>query len=367
MQSTESGKSCSLLAEWIQQLKIARASVSQLQIAYATWYGNQELGTGGVTTFGASIEYPIGSPRIPIFWNGQSTVNVADKSLSPLSDVLPIMITKGTAFRIWTYYYNPSGIIYYQGGYVNNGATNESSATILANKTLSGTVAGTTSVYLLEPAIMVAPITLPSFLGVGDSHMTDNGTAANTTNDLSNDQGIICRSLGPHIPYSTSALTGEFLYNFVANCSKRQLLAPYFTHLINEFGGNDIATQTFAQIMANLNLIPTLFPTLKCFTATYTPHTTSTDSWATLANQTVSATDLLNNIKILLNQNIRSKQLIGFSGVFDTSGFFMSTTDSGLWIPAYVFPGDGLGIHANFEGMNALRRSGIVDPALITR
>ena len=68
-------------------------------------------------------------------------------------------------------------------------------------------------------------------------------------------------------------------------------VVPYVSHVVIELGFNDISTLTLAQIQANLQTIwaRVRYKGKKVWQSLLLPRTTSTDSWATLVNQTIAA------------------------------------------------------------------------------
>lgn len=108
--------------------------------------------------------------------------------------------------------------------------------------------------------------------------------------------GYLARSLcAAKIPYFNCSESGETAVNFLADgaAKRRKLIALCnATHSINTYGSNDIgAGATYADVVIRLQRIEKVlrgFGTEPYF-CTYTPATTSTDAWATVANQTVQS------------------------------------------------------------------------------
>lgn len=132
---------------------------------------------------------------------------------------------------------------------------------------------------------------------VGDSI----GWGQNDVADASGNLGYICRGLegvnGHQMPYVNNSVGSNQYALAVINQSKRYRDSlRYVTHAVVELGTNDItvnssnlaALQTFATNMANdlKSIIGPYGRRLQVAFTTLPPKTTSTDSWATLANQT---------------------------------------------------------------------------------
>jgi hypothetical protein len=95
-----------------------------------------------------------------------------------------------------------------------------------------------------------------------------------------------------------------------------------------------------AQMQTILPNVYALFSGKRVYQATYEPYTTSTDSWATTANQTADAT---NGDRITMNTAIRGG-LGGIAGYFDIASVAESALNSGKW-KAPNWTSDGL--HGN--------------------
>lgn len=108
--------------------------------------------------------------------------------------------------------------------------------------------------------------------------------------------GYLARSLcASKIPYFNCAETGETAANFLGEgAAKRRKLISLCnaTHSVNTYGSNDIGGgATYNDVITRLQRINKVlrgFGTIPIF-CTYTPATTSTDSWATVENQTVQS------------------------------------------------------------------------------
>lgn len=104
-------------------------------------------------------------------------------------------------------------------------------------------------------------------------------------------------------------ISGEFAQNYAANAKRARrfqaLDASVPTHAIVALGTNDLAAgRTLAQIQADLLTVWTTVANrnARVYTATVPPLATSTDSWATLGNQTPPAFE---SVRIALNAWLR--------------------------------------------------------------
>ena len=147
--------------------------------------------------------------------------------------------------------------------------------------------------------------------------------------------GYLARSLcAAKIPYFNCSESGETAANFLADgaAKRRKLIALCnSTHSINTYGSNDIGDgATYADMVIRLQRIEKVlrgFGTEPYF-CTYTPATTSTDSWATVANQTVQS-PIRHQLSDWLRQS-SGFNVIDLEAVSD-SGLSAGTTFTGKW------------------------------------
>lgn len=157
--------------------------------------------------------------------------------------------------------------------------------------------------------------------------------------------------------------SGEKANNFLTNAPARKKLvaAGYFSHLLCGYGFNDIYTSvdSKATVIANLQAIWATAPaSRKVFQTTITPKTTSTDSWATVENQTIASGDVT---RLDLNADIRNAAFSGMDGYWDVADGIESSRDSGKFrITGGANTTDGL--HPNPLGYDNIASSGVVDP-----
>lgn len=345
-----------------RSMKFARDKIASLQIAYPSWYSNSETPTGANMTLSASIEYPAGT-YTQVKWAGSTSVVVASGALSPLSDVVTVAIPKNAQFWVRTWNQCSAGAIFTAQVGTVSGNFSELGASGLTDKTMSGSISGT-GPYDFGPCLIVSQTTKPSVLIIGDSIENEAAYTNNsTTQDFSGDYGVVARSIGPNFGYTKYALTGDSIATFNANCAKRKLLIPYFTHLIDEFGRNDVdSSATAATILAGYATLQQNFAALKVCQTTIPPKSTSSDNWATVANQTAATTS---GVAQTVNQAIRAG-LPNFERSFDIAGPLETATDSSIWQVGLIYL-DGNGVHPSAAGNQVIRKSGIFSPALITR
>jgi lysophospholipase L1-like esterase len=173
-----------------------------------------------------------------------------------------------------------------------------------------------------------------SFLLVGDSIMDGSGDIP----QLTGNSGFVARRLlSNKIGYSKIAVGGETTTLFLQNLYLRTPLVKNHTGIICDYGINDVSGgSTLATIKANLLKIWKYFANkgLDVYQTTITPRTTSTDNWLTMANQTVTAQEI---IRISLNAWLRDSSSTGavaqsggdLTNVLDTAA---PVENNGKWI-----------------------------------
>lgn len=156
----------------------------------------------------------------------------------------------------------------------------------VADKTSGGTITHSGGAVIYRPIGIYGESTAKAFLLIGDSIMAGTGD----TDDATFDRGIAARSVGPSFGYSTMGRPGSSAVQFIASHKRQISNAAAFTDIVSNFGNNDIGNgRTAAQIEADLIAIWSLsaFTGKRVWQVNFGPRTTSSDSWATTANQTV--------------------------------------------------------------------------------
>jgi len=111
-------------------------------------------------------------------------------------------------------------------------------------------------------------------------------------------------------------------------------------------------------VQANLQRVWALWPNpASIFQTTMEPYTTSTDSWATTTNQTVTPEE---SVRTAVNTWIRGMPF-GVKGFFEIAGQVETSQDSGKWDTngrASWYTSDG--IHENNRAALAIAASGCI-------
>jgi lysophospholipase L1-like esterase len=275
------------------------------------------------------------------------------------SDPLSIVIQAGTTIEVLTYiectsWYpvSVSGFSTLTGGYSASDLTAPGSATVPdAVK------------YMFSPsAIIGTPLDI-SHKAVsieGDSISVGSGSATNQRNasyaDTPNTPyggGFIQRALANKIPYIHVGRGGETAIGAATGRYLRMTHQHRCSSTIVEYGVNDITGGVSLSQLQNALLDIWKAASARgsaVFQTTITPVTTSTDAWATTANQTVTANELK---RTQLNDWIRTVPA-PLTGYFEIADIAETSRNSGIWKAA----GTADGTHPT-EAMYELLKAGI--------
>lgn len=320
-----------------RSVHIASETISRVKIAIPNWYSigsspYADTGTGTTASVKASIEYPAGTFN-QLKFSGSTTGSIPDKT-TLVSDYINLttVIPAGATFFVRIYFLNSGGIFYV----VNNGDSAagggiEVGTTGITDKTASGTVSSSGS--NIVPVAIIGWTQKPSIVLIGDSRCV----GLNDTVDGNLNTGEFAKSLGTQYGYIMNCRQSDLGFRFLvtANDYLRQDLLKYASHVVDGYGYNDIwifnntAAQLLTTKLSLLSLIHTKAPNAKIYGITIGPRTTSSDSWATTANQTVfNGTSEAN--RVAFNAIVRSVNF-GADGFFDVADGNESARDSGKW------------------------------------
>lgn len=356
---------------------IARQAITSLQINLPNWAltltTGVEVGSGGTVVFTAAIEYPAGT-FTQVKFSGSATSGAVANGSSILSDAVSVSIPSGAFFFVRVFYTGVGGIVFTNisggAGAVSDLANGEAfafAASGLTDQTMSGTITdgtGGTGSFIYAPTAIVAQTTSPSVFIFGDSRPFGLNDSYDSITPTS--VGEVARAVGQNFAYINAGVASATMNGWLSNNTQQLLLAQYCSHVICEYGINDIVNnaRTAAQVLSDRQSAAALFTGKKFFHTTLPPETTSSDSWATLANQTVAAT---NGVRVTFNDNVR----LGVpwaAGFFDITSIAESSLDSGKWIvngTANFATRDG--IHETPAMNNLIASSGIIPPSAIHR
>lgn len=286
---------------------VAQDNISSLQLVFANWYQttaytNGETGTGGVSTITASVEYPVGVFTLVKFGG------LAQGTIPELSNIvsdginLSTPIPAGAVFYVRSYCTNPAGLPWTKFGDKAKGEALIVGTSGIADLTMGGTVTTNYGVTTYCPVAIIGQTTKSSLFIIGDSR------AVGVKDWYSGSEGAleeIARSLAPSLGYITAACAGSNLQGFIASNSLKLSLAKYTSHVICEYGINDLfaSGRTASQVLADQQTVYNLFPSKPVYQTTLPPESSSTDSWATVGNQTTLSA---NSNRVQVNNAIRA-------------------------------------------------------------
>jgi len=323
-------------------------AMTGIEIDYTNSYVASGLETSGPTpvTVRAAIEYPSGTFTPAYSRDGARDVVVAPGDTVTLRAF--VNIPAGQVFFSRTFATIPSnaGRLPTYGPMLATGTYGVTSATPSDHTTsASGEPTGVGNAFT-PSAIRAIGLDgkVLALAGVGDSIMAGIGDA----NQMRGWMGMSCDNL---IPLQRVAYPGDKASNFatLAGRARRQGLIVGSNVMICGYGNNDVYTgRTLAQIQDDLKVIWAFGRQLgmKVVQTTITPKSNSTDSWATVANQTVPSASV-EAIRVQLNTWIRTTPS-GIVNYVDMADAVESGRNSGLWAAAPAKTADGL--HPNAAG-----------------
>lgn len=310
--------------------------ITRLKIGIPNWWVNssspfQELGTGGTATVTASIEYPAGT-FTQVLFNGSSSGSIPDLT-TLVSDWVSVTIPNNTKFFVRIYFVNSVSVIPFSTTNPTSSAGSgvEAGNSGITDKTLSGTVSSSNT--HLSPVFIIGDTDQASVVFIGDSKCIGTN---DTTVDSHSDYGELAKSFGlkPY-GYSLTCRGSDSASKFILPDAANNRLAiwKYATHIVNGYGYNDIWNDG-STASVTMETMQTIYKwahqaNKKVYQITIGPKTTSTDSFATTANQTISNTTRDTNRKAF-NALVRTNRS-GADGYFELADSQESARDSGKW------------------------------------
>ena len=337
---------------------IMRDGGVKLKICLPNSYSDQASGSSSAEKLlGGDAQYRIqirddDGNATPIY-----TLTIPADQFFGWTDYIPVTFKSGQ--RLWLYYdwYNPAGIVYSNMVWtdVTDGcACNYNSsavASVIDGAALSIKSAGTA----LMPLAVVGETVKPSILILGDSL----AAGRDDTPDASGVSGLVSRPIEYALPALNHASPGDKLLWWLNNGGRPSSLevAKYCSAIVCNYGRNDLGITPLAtesEMLARIAALCAKFPQHPVYWCTYAPETTSTDSFATLENQTVVAARAP---LVALNTRIRTLRVPGISGFIDTARILESSPGSGKWAVGYTADG----VHTTPAANKAIAYDNIVD------
>jgi hypothetical protein len=298
----------------------ARDLIVNPRVVWSHWYGNAvSPGVGKNLTVTAELEYP-GGVYTPITFGGATT-----KTTGPLtnitSDPIPVTIPSGAIFKIRGLYTGCCDL--HRGPDATIGEGNVFPATGL--NLVTGRAAAFNANLTYAPSAIIASSKLRSALILGDSRPSGLGDV------YSRADGSYGNAGGALNAYAWAQMVqwGGKASDYLAAAGALQAeLAAYATDIVSELAANDLfAGATAASILATQASIRALYPSKRFHLCTVEPKSSSTDSFATLANQTTDACNAqlqLYNAAVLANA-------MGYDTPLNFATVGESSVGSGKW------------------------------------
>jgi len=337
----------------------------RLVFSNAAMVGQSAEGDGVGTSLPISASIEIGGVIKRVTFGGLK-LGTADPGGLLVSDPIGVDVTAGTILYVRTYTSQTSwyGV---SGCYQTDGSSG--GFTVTTDLTAPGSAAvANASHWLLSPAailgtpynrdtesiVLIGDSVISGFgdLGAGGGGYYSQWSAGGVAGG-----GYVVRGLGATHGWINLGNAGDTVHDFVAKHERRLAIASGASLAISDYGINDVqAARSFATISADLLALWTMLDArgIRVLQATLTPKTTSTDAWATTANQTIP-TPAQETVRVAVNNWIRTLPA-PLSGVIEAADLAETARNSGIWKAGYT--ADGL--HPNAAGAAALAPSVVI-------
>lgn len=278
--------------------------MTYVALMFNAWTGT-EVALTGTSTIAVAVEYPAGTYQMLTF-SGANTGTLPTMGFLTTDTVkLTTPIPPNAQFWVKVYGSNANGFPFYANAYGSTSTLGEGmyysgTAGALAGSGVGdclsalGTSGGGANPSTIAPCAILSYSNRPSVIGVGDSRFSGVYEQAGGVNmGLC---GHFERGVSPYYATINVAVGGEAAYGFAApsqSALRVQLAKLAGTHVVCNYAVNDIALRTLAQIKASWTTIAGYFSPMPVIPVTTEPLTTSTDNWATTANQTINANDAI--------------------------------------------------------------------------
>lgn len=320
---------------------------------------------GGDATYWGMVEWPVGSAPRPILFSGTQLVSVTAKTLLDSDAVSMPGYTAGSIFYVGLWQENLTGTLITDFSIATDegcryGTSASNSGAGIAKETTRVTGGGA---FGSMPIAIKSVSAKAAVLLLGDSRLFGlYDTKESTTLTGTGIVGKRLEQLG--IGYTNWGAKGDKAANWTSNSVMRKSMAPYITHVVIEYGVNDIvingstAAFTLTKVQEMIDYWAGLGKVV--YVCTVSPNSTTTDAYATVANQSKVATK---SDAITAYNNLVRAGLPNVAGYIEVADVDESARDSGV----YKAPGittDGL--HNTPAGYLAHKNSGVLTAAMFT-
>jgi lysophospholipase L1-like esterase len=300
-------------------------------------FNNSSIGASGETaglnahTVKASIEY--NGVIYPVYFAGARTKTLAvDEQV--ISDAVAVSIPADTMFHVRTFLTTAVlGEKWPVAQAANTSLGEGFASTTDKSDDVAYTSFSSASVYCPSAILGYTRATdTANVMVIGSSSGWGQGDTAEAGYY---DYGYISRALSNEYGYIKFTRASTAMSQYLTGAGYARMLAwmnivkP--THIIHQLGSNDLTSgASLATMQSRLAEMWDILGSTgaRVIQATYTPVTTSSDSWATLAGQTLANSNL---VRIATNEWIRSVPSSAITGYLETCSVVESSPNSGLW------------------------------------
>lgn len=356
------GTNPSITNEIARRAEFARDDITSLQLVFGNFYTTStgEAAPGATRTITASIEYPAGT-FTQVKFSSATSASMADGLAQLVSDPIAVTIPRGARFWTVTWQSSTGGIMFAGNVQADARLGDQVAYSNSQADTTMSTWTGTASGPQYGPFAVIAMTRRPSIALVADSR--GQGIGGSSPLPYS---GQIAPALAPFYGFLDLSESGQTAQQQAGTgFTRRATYLQYVTHAVLQLGINDILTNTTSavNVAAYRQTIRSFAPNLKWFETTLDPKSTSTDSFATLTNQTTNAN---NQIRVDFNDQVRAGDP-GFEGMFDLADATESARNSGIWKAPPMTPAaiTADGTHSNNAGYGLARP--YINPGVIRR
>lgn len=346
------------------KMYVGPQSITQIQIGFMGWYypatqgeaaiGNDYNAEAAIETLAGAFEevtWPnnivSGSSNFTTVGNNSTLVLSNPANVTPIAAGSSCWLRQGVFVPSSTYFLPENGSISITTG--DAGVVSPSSQSQIPTSGALSTPSGGQGSF--PPGVLVLGVPSaphPSVMYFGDS--IAYGANDTTAPDSLGSSGYIQRGLeavGPNsypLPNFKYAFPGQELLQYsLASIPRGMNLVQYMTHIIMQLGTNDIAVagQTAAQLEANITSFCTWAKSIigpygkppKIYVVKLLPRTTSTNSWATAANQTPVAGFTIGGARDQYNTWLSTQVGLGLiDGVIDPNTVCEDQVNHGVWV-----------------------------------
>jgi lysophospholipase L1-like esterase len=300
-------------------------------------YGNFYMASSGETagnaaiTVKSAIEY--NGVSYPIYYGGSRTKVLAVNE-SVVSDRCAVSIPANTQFAIRTYV---SVGTLGEKWPVGNNLTTGIGESYIASDVADGTTSmGTNSAAAFAPLAILGSSSddAPSVLIIGSSSAWGQGDTSGGGGDTY-DYGYLSRALNNTYCYTKFTRASTTMNQFLTTAGYTKQLDALLkinpTHIFQQLGSNDLTGgASYATMVSRITDMADILSSTgaKVIQKTYTPVTTSSDSWATQSGQTLASS---NTIRLAINDWLKSMPLSTISAVADCCKFVEDPLAPGYW------------------------------------